>query len=298
MKVISDKCLNRGGDGYSWILVRELNKATVKDILNVAGLIGKTSIPLVSDINIKHFDESIFIESDHSKFRFFDENRMIKANKVKKMMDTIREYGYQNGQLVNVFKCENGYFWIVDGQNRYEACRRLNVPVKCSFFHGDREKAIKMMRILNMGQDNWSITNWINSYAAEGKPAYLKLRELQVKYKEFSQAIILSLCTNHIKTNKNLKNIKTGDLDIYDDHIKRLELAKFINDRIDFKVDRYMAVAIGTFFTKDIPDKHMTKFKENVRIIEKCGDTQQYRLQFQQIMNKNKKTTDHITLIS
>ena len=52
--------------------------------------------------------------------------------KVSKMIDSIKTFGLVNPIVVDQYK------QIIDGQNRFECCKTLNIPIRYSVFHVEK----------------------------------------------------------------------------------------------------------------------------------------------------------------
>lgn len=109
--------------------------------------------------------------TDYRQFRFIDGNRPVDhAEKIEK---SIREIGL----LVSPIVCDEN-MRIIDGQNRFTACRNLGLPVYYVVMEniGDEE-----VRAMNSASKNWTGKNYIHYYAHGSNPI--------MDYKYFEQLI-------------------------------------------------------------------------------------------------------------
>ncbi len=97
--------------------------------------------------------------TDYRQFKFIDGNRPVDhAEKIEK---SIREIGL----LVSPIVCDEN-MRIIDGQNRFTACRNLGLPVYYVVMEniGDEE-----ICVINSASKNWTGRNYIHYYAHGNK---------------------------------------------------------------------------------------------------------------------------------
>ena len=111
-----------------------------------------------------------FIESNHyQRFSYFNSNRNLDENHVKRLMYSIE----LNGLLEEI--TINEKWQIIDGQHRFEALKRLNLPVYAKIKIGASEDDIIPCNIVRRG---WTIKNYVNHYASKGIADYTQLQEV------------------------------------------------------------------------------------------------------------------------
>lgn len=99
--------------------------------------------------------------SDYNKFKHLDGNRTIIEAHVKKLMKSIDENGWLNNSPILV----NQNYEIIDGQHRFEACKRLSLPIEYMITYGED---LKTCIIRNNTSRKWTSTDFIRAKAAEG----------------------------------------------------------------------------------------------------------------------------------
>lgn len=146
-------------------------------------------------------DFEIRVTDDYEMFRRLEGNRKVLTTRVKKITDSIREVGYIPNPLII-----NEKFEVVDGQGRLEALKRLNLPVYYMVVDGI---GIDECIAMNINQGNWSIMDYIESYAETGNVSYVNLLRLFKTYgNRFSQKVIICVISG---TSDNPSNvIKAG----------------------------------------------------------------------------------------
>ena len=115
----------------------------------------------------------IFTSSDYSIFKLSDLNR--EPTHYKKVLKSIKENDYTKYQPILV----NNKMEIVDGQNRFLACKELGIPVH--FIVSDEIKIFAAADI-NKASKNWSTEDFIKHYAKRGREPYIRFLEVCEKY--------------------------------------------------------------------------------------------------------------------
>lgn len=118
--------------------------------------------------------KTIYETTDYLKFKKLRANRDPRT--AEKIIKSINEVGYVLSPIL-----VNEKFEVIDGQNRLEALKALNLPVHYMVQDGI---GIKECRAMNTGQSNWTTWQFIESYADSGNESYIRLRELCNEYKK------------------------------------------------------------------------------------------------------------------
>jgi hypothetical protein len=143
--------------------------------------------------------------SDYSMFKIMLGNRAIDDKKVGNIMKNIEEVGLIHAPII-----VNEDYEIIDGQHRFEACKRLHLPVFFVIENGaNAQTCIAMNRVMS----NWKDINYIRLYAENGNIEYQNLRDLIAVYgKKFTTRLILTISTLFARENDTGSNskIKSG----------------------------------------------------------------------------------------
>lgn len=106
---------------------------------------------------------------DYNRFRFFNTNRSIVESHVRKLMASISEIGLLEEITIN----ED--YYIIDGQHRFEALKRMGEHIVAKIKIGASSDSIIPVNIIRKG---WSIMDYINHYAERGNNHYKLIREV------------------------------------------------------------------------------------------------------------------------
>ena len=143
----------------------------------------------------------VFKTNDYTKFKRLDGNRKVLEPRVKKIMGSIQKVGQIPSPIIVNDKNE-----VIDGQGRLEALKRLNLPVYYMVIPGiGIEECIAM----NINQSNWTLMDYIETYAETGSIAYMYLLQLIKAFgKSFQTKVILNVATGKVENQNGI--IKTG----------------------------------------------------------------------------------------
>ena len=114
--------------------------------------------------NTDHFvTGNIKTTKDYSLFKKLLGNRVIKKSHVQKLKKSISEKYIPTCIIVNE------KYEIIDGQNRFEALKQLQLPVEYRIVNN---LTLKDAIRLNISNSNWKFEDYVNSFAEEGNPYY------------------------------------------------------------------------------------------------------------------------------
>lgn len=136
--------------------------------------------------------------SNYSRFKFYRENRSVSSANVKAIAESIKEYG-----LICPIVVDKD-FYIVDGQNRFEALKRLRYPVTFVL----NTNADKYSVIQANVQKSWALTDYISFYAQDGNHNYSDLINYFGEYKlgDITLASFAKVFTRSITTDKDIRS--------------------------------------------------------------------------------------------
>lgn len=152
-----------------------------------------------------------FIQThDYARFRFFETNRNIVESHVRRLMASISEIGLLEEITIN----ED--YYIIDGQHRFEALKRLKKHIVAKIKIGASSNAIIPVNIIRRG---WSITDYIEHYAEEGNQNYQLIKDV-IKYNKskLSNGTLLDLYaeslheTKRVREGKYKVNMEKGEM--------------------------------------------------------------------------------------
>lgn len=111
---------------------------------------------------------NIIETSDYEMFERLEGNRDI--TNVKKIIESINTVGYIPNPII-----VNEKYEVIDGQNRLEALKQLQLPV---FYYIVKGATIETARHMNLGQSNWKPIDYVKSYAEKGNTNYKRFLKL------------------------------------------------------------------------------------------------------------------------
>lgn len=144
----------------------------------------------------------VYETKEYSKFTLLKGNRDIKQ--IKKIKASIANVGYIPSPIL----C-NENLEIIDGQNRFEALKSLDMPIHYYIVEGI---GIEEARALNIGRTNWNTLDYVKSYAESGNESYKRLLKLIENYPKFSTQEIIGIVQNIIVSNGFAVSVNTGEL--------------------------------------------------------------------------------------
>lgn len=144
-----------------------------------------------------------YIESkDYDQFDFYEDNRDVTNNHVKKLAKSFQEFG----QLVPIV-CKdlyNGKLKIIDGQFRFTAAKNLGIPIKYMIDNNLKNNDVTE---INITQKKFTNLDWIKRYSKQNLKDY-KLLLLQIE--SYKKTLGLSSIIELYHSTKNNVPISTG----------------------------------------------------------------------------------------
>ena len=203
-------------------------------------------------------DIKVYVTDDYDKFTRLDGNRSIADGRVKKIIDSINTVGYMP---VPVLVNEN--LEVIDGQGRVEACKRLGLPV---YYIMKRDAGIDACIAMNINQTNWSIMDYIKSYADRGNQSYKYLLDLLEKFSpSYKQTPVLYAACG-VMGGGGRAEVKCGSIQIDKKQYDKARVAlswlyhvKEAIDRIPGRTEYYYIALLYCFANKDIDNDRLAK---------------------------------------
>lgn len=112
----------------------------------------------------------------------------------------------------------NGNLEIIDGQNRFFARRYLGLPIEYIVKSG---YGVVQARNYNTSHKNWTKSDFVSSYCAEGVESYVLLEQLYLKFPKIPKSVIDVVATKGVAANPN-QVIQSGQLEM--DAIEKREM--------------------------------------------------------------------------
>lgn len=142
---------------------------------------------------------------DYSLFRQLEGNRGLTHK--DKIIKSIKDVGYVPSPII----C-NEKMQVIDGQGRLEACKELDLPVYFIVIPG---LGIEHCTRMNISMTNWSLHDFIESYAKQGNKNYINLLNLMQRHPAAGHRIVCC-AANETAIGFDGDTIKLGKLKIDD----------------------------------------------------------------------------------
>jgi hypothetical protein len=170
------------------------------DVENISHTTGEKPFAVESDVKI-------WVATDYSKFNLNEFNR--EPGHYKKVLESIKANDYTQYQPILVDKHMN----IVDGQNRFLACKELGLPI---YFIVSKNIHIFAAADINQASKNWSMQDYVQHYSKRGKESYTKMLDLCARY---GQRISVIAQFGKIVDNakSHTENVKKGNFTFRED---------------------------------------------------------------------------------
>lgn len=224
--------------------------------------------------------------TNYDLFKFFDYNRDLAEGNVKAKMESIRKIGFQGSILCHKESYDtSGHLYIIDGQHRFEALKRLGMAVPFEFISGDPNILI---RELNKSQREWATLSYIKQHAINGVENYKELYELALEI-GVTNAIYVYI-DGHVRTS----TIKDGNAFKANKDYK--EILQYIEGlRYAYKSHHKFVKAIVMLF-KYGDEFHRNKLASEVYTLPRCASTVDYLVAFENIINRGLRKKEPVKL--
>lgn len=163
---------------------------------------------------------NVYKTNDYSIFQFSKFNRNVLLR--KEMLQQAKE-GFLSPIIVN----EN--LMVIDGQHRLKASEQVGVPVEFIIKPGLNEHDIVRM---NTVQKPWSLKNFIEAFANQGKEEYIKLVNLLNQGYADTTAVLVASTNNMTTGGSSKKVIQEGNFKFFN-YEKTVEFLNWYKN--DFK---------------------------------------------------------------
>lgn len=163
---------------------------------------------------------NVYETDDYSIFQFSKFNRNVLLR--KEMLQQAKE-GFLSPIIVN----EN--LMVIDGQHRLKASEQVGVPVEFIIKPGLNEHDIVRM---NTVQKPWSLKNFIEAFANQGKEEYIKLVNLLNQGYADTTAVLVASTNNMTTGGSSKKVIQEGNFKFFN-YEKTVEFLNWYKN--DFK---------------------------------------------------------------
>lgn len=167
--------------------------------------------------------KTYYVTKDYSKFRRLKGNRDILEPRKAKLVKSIEAIGVMDAPILVNEKME-----IIDGQGRFEALKSLDLPIPYIVQEGI---GLKECQRMNVGQSNWSLKDYIMSYAEIGDNSYAYLLSLMERYSYLPVGAVIAIAKNQFGANS--KAIKLGTFSLTEkEYADAIPAFNFLDDNL------------------------------------------------------------------
>jgi hypothetical protein len=141
--------------------------------------------------------------TDYGKFQSLNGNRNVNALHVRRLQESFAKSYLLSPILVN------DKFEIIDGQHRFEAAKKLNLPIN---FISIPNYGLEQVQLLNTNMKNWKSEDYLQGFCDLKYPEYLKFRNFMRQFPSFlfqGCDILLNDTSNGSDKQQNSKELIT-----------------------------------------------------------------------------------------
>lgn len=224
---------------------------------------------------------------DYSLFSFYKSNRPVDHYKKIAESIQIRDLTAYNPILVD------SDYNIIDGQNRYNACMSLRLPI---YFLIIQDGSDKDIGLLNTTMVNFKPKDWLHYYCEKGNQQYINIRTL---LNETDPRLLNFLVTNVASAEgskiKGMNKVfMSGKVNLkkesFDKFLKVFHLWKETED-FCFPIPRYTTLlhAIWVIYDKIDVKRFIHQMQKYSRVSDGARNTTDCVLQIELVYNYNRK---------
>lgn len=237
--------------------------------------------------NEDYIFSTIYETHDYDKFKMLDSNRDLNKANYSGLISSFKE------EYLLAIVIVNERYEIIDGQHRFNAAKELGLPIRYTIAPG---YGIDEVRQYNKTMQKWVKMDYRDSYATEGKDAYVELQDFMEQFPKLGIQTSIKLLSGTWSTKKRdgekiitLKTFQEGGLRL-DNAPKAYVIARKIMDFQDYFKGFNSRTFIGALLpilNKKCYDhkRMMQKLNSSPIHLEKQGTQEQYRLLLQKIYN-------------
>jgi len=158
---------------------------------------------------------------NYDMFTYDRANRPIERERHRKLLISMKEYGFIKSFPLTVKKSNGGYV-IHDGQHRHTFARDLDIPVY--YVEVDQDISIPEINTTPVG---WTMQTYVDSFAKRGFKHYQSLLWFQKEYK-LPLGVCISLLEGNTTSSRGSIRVRDGNYKVKDQHFAQ-KVAAIIN---------------------------------------------------------------------
>ena len=126
----------------------------------------------------------ILTTKDYAQFRKLTGNRDVEPGRVQMLVNSIQKIGWVSNPIIVNEKME-----IIDGQGRFEALKKLGMPIE---YHIVKRAGLNECREMNNRMRKWNTVNFVDSYAETGGKDYVRVKQLMSYFNVSLEVIMMA----------------------------------------------------------------------------------------------------------
>lgn len=230
----------------------------------------------------------IFSTSNYNLFKFFEANRP--PLHWKKIMQSIEKKDLTKYVPILVVGIK-GFFYIIDGQNRFLACKQLGLPIYYIELPNDCGEDI--MHMLNIDRKNWTLENYLNYWVTLGKEEYKKVQSILSECINFSVGDVLNIWQNNTRRGGSDDVFKKGLYSLPQKGINKIRIVYAVLnaieqsvDKTEYKPQKALVSAISSLLVCGAnPNVLISRIKSYPHLFKKQADQPHYFAMLEHIYN-------------
>ena len=202
---------------------------------------------------------------NYDRFKRLEGNRDVTDMRVNRIKKSIQKVGYIHNPIV-----VNEQLEVIDGQGRLQALKELGLPIEYVIAPG---AGIAECREMNINMSNWTLKDYVQSWAELGDINYMYLSNLLKRFPQISMRTILFAVHNKVGS----KAIANGDFECtaeeYTSAIDALEFVESIKPYLGNMRGSMCLFMNALIFIFTNEDCDMDRLKSSIeKHIDKFGD--------------------------
>jgi len=183
-------------------------------------------------MSTKYDSNRIHCTNDYEKFSFYEANRV--ADHWPKIAHSIENRDLTPYNPIICALGKSGQLYIIDGQNRYLACKELGRPIYFVVVTDGQESDITC---LNIYQKNWTIQDYLDFYTHKQKPEYLRVAKLLLDCPNLKLGYILRIWQGSRSKESSSESFRNGTYSLSEAGMRKCKnvsrLLKATTDNVD-----------------------------------------------------------------
>lgn len=196
--------------------------------------------------------------NNYKKFKKLQGNRDVSPTRVKKIVESINKVGYVTSPVI-----VNENMEVIDGQGRLQALQYLGLPVEYIVHKG---VGIDACLSMNIHQSNWTMRDYIKSYADRGIQGYVYTQKLLEEFADLSISAVLMATQG---TNKVQKKVYGGDILVnqeqYEIAKEKLEYLRDCLNNMRYKNGSKTYLEASILICTTIPEVNLDRLKTKLK---------------------------------